>query len=115
MKKLFAIIGGIVMFLAAAAAALFYLKKKGIIEFDCPCKMDESDDYTCDCGCEQQPDENKEESAGQPAEEKKDEPKEKESFFDRFSADKFQEKETEEPADGEPQFKSGFSASDFKI
>lgn len=50
MKKLFAIIGGIVFFVGALAGVAIYLKKKGIIDFKCPCKCEDDDFDICCCG-----------------------------------------------------------------
>lgn len=50
MKKLFALIGGIVVLLGAVAGVLIYLKKKGIIDFDCICNH-EADNFDLDCDC----------------------------------------------------------------
>lgn len=52
MNKLFSLIGGIVVFLGALAGIAYYLKQKGIIDFDCCCHDTEKFDIDCDCKCE---------------------------------------------------------------
>ena len=92
MKKLFGILCGIVVFLSAAAAVLYVLKKKGIIDIECP-RFDEKEPEGCACVCgEEQPEAfNEEDAPFEPAPEPEKEPPK------------------------EPVMKSGFSAQDFKI
>lgn len=67
MKKTLAIIGAIVVFMGAVAGVLVYLKKKGIIDFDCVCKQHGADfDLDC-CDCHEEP-ASVEEPAADPAE-----------------------------------------------
>lgn len=48
MKKALSIIGAIVVFVGAVVGALIYLKKKGIIDFDCVCKHHGAD-FSLEC------------------------------------------------------------------